>query len=136
MKKGITLKDIARKLNMSVSTVSKSLNNDSTISAITRERVKELADKWNYIANESARHFKLNKSFTIGLIIPDLQDHFFVKAINGIEKIAEAENYNIILTQSHENTCKEESIVNMMIRNRVDGLIAAVTKRYDRHDAV
>ncbi len=128
MKKGITLKDIAKKLNMSVSTVSKSLNNDSAISAFTKERVKELADKWNYIANESARHFKLNKSFTIGLIIPDLLDQFFVKAINGIEEIAGAENYNIILAQSHENTCKEESIVNMMIRNRVDGLIAAVTK--------
>lgn len=128
MKKGITLKDMAKKLNMSVSTVSKSLNDDHAISAFTKERVKELANRWNYVANESARHFKLNKSFTIGLIIPDLQDHFFVEAINGIEEIAGTENYNIILAQSHENTCKEESIVNVMIRNRVDGLIAAVTK--------
>jgi len=128
MKKGITLKDIARKLNMSVSTVSKSLNNDQAISTFTRERVRELADKWNYVANESARHFKLNRSFTIGLIIPDLQDHFFVKAINGIEAVAGKENYNILLAQSHESTCKEQSVVNMMIRNRVDGLIAAVTK--------
>lgn len=128
MKKGITLKDLAKKLNMSVSTVSKSLNNDQAISVFTKERVKALADKWNYIANESARHFKLNKSFTVGVVIPDLLDQFFVKAINGIEEIAGTENYNIILAQSHENTCKEESIVNMMIRNRVDGLIAAVTK--------
>ncbi|MCO5235831.1 MAG: LacI family transcriptional regulator [Chitinophagaceae bacterium] len=128
MKKGITLKDLAKKLNMSVSTVSKSLNNDQAISPLTKERVKELAAKWNYVANESARHFKLNKSFTIGFILPDLRDPFFVEAINGIEEVAGAEKYNIILAQSHENTCKEESIVNMMIRNRVDGLIAAVTK--------
>ena len=118
---------MAKKLNMSVSTVSKSLNDDQAISAFTKERVKELANRWNYVANESARHFKLNKSFTIGLIIPDLQDHFFVEAINGIEEIAATENYNIILAQSHENTRKEESIVNVMIRSRVDGLIAAVT---------
>ncbi|MBX3241816.1 MAG: LacI family DNA-binding transcriptional regulator [Chitinophagaceae bacterium] len=109
MKKGITLKDMAKKLNMSVSTVSKSLNDDHAISAFTKERVKELANRWNYVANESARHFKLNKTFTIGLIIPDLQDHFFVEAINGIEEIAGTENYNIILAQSHENTCKEEN---------------------------
>lgn len=128
MKKGITLKDMAKKLNMSVSTVSKSLNNDHAISTLTRERVKELAMKWNYVANESARHFKLNKSFTIGLIIPDLRDRFFVEAINGIEEIAEKENYNIILTQSHEDIEKEKSIVHVMIKNRVDGLVVAVTK--------
>lgn len=128
MKKGVTLKDLALKLNMSVSTVSKSLNNDQAISAVTKERVKELADRWNYVANESARHFKLSRSFTIGLIIPGLQDHFFVEAVNGIEDIAGAENYNIILAQSHENTSKEEGIVQMMIRNRVDGLIVVLTK--------
>lgn len=119
---------MAQKLNMSVSTVSKSLNNDHAISAFTKERVKELARRWNYVANESARNFKLNKSFTIGLVIPDLRDPFFVEAINGIEEVAGAENYNIILAQSHENTNKEENIVHVMIRNRVDGLIAAVTK--------
>lgn len=128
MKRGITLKDLAIKLNMSVSTVSKSLNNDPAISAFTKKRVKELADTWNYVANESARHFKLNKTFTIGLIIPDLQDPFFVEAINGIEEIAGAEKYNIILAQTHEDILKEESVAGVMIRNRVDGIIASVTK--------
>jgi len=119
---------MAKQENMSISTVSKSLNNDDAISTLTKERVKDLANKWNYIANESARHFKLSKSLTIGLIIPDLLDRFFVEAINGIEEIGEKENYNIILTQSHEDTRKEESTVHVMIRNRVDGLIVAVTK--------
>lgn len=128
MKKGITLKDIALKLNMSISTVSKSLLNNNSISILTRERVKDLAKEWGYVANESARHFKLNKSFTIGLILPDLLDQFFVEAINGVEEIATKENYNIILAQSHEDLEKEEKIVNIMIKNRVDGLIVAVTK--------
>ena len=128
MEKGKTLKDIAKKLNMSISTVSKALNNDSFTSALTKERVQKQAREWNYIPNESARHFKLNKSFMVGLIIPDLLDSFFILAINGIEEIAAKENYNIFLTQSHEDIIKEENIVNIMIRNRVDGVIVAITK--------
>jgi len=128
MKKGITLKDIARKLNMSISTVSKALNNDISISTITKERVNKLAKEWNYIPNESARNFKLNKSLTIGLILPDLLDQFYVAAINGVEEIAEKEKYNIIVSQTHEDVVKEENIANVMIKNRVDGLIVAVTK--------
>ncbi len=128
MKKGVTIKDIAKKLNMSVSTVSKALNNDASISALTKERVHQLAKEWNYIPNEAARHFKLNKSFTIGIIIPNLLDQFYVLAINGVEAIAEKENYNVILSQSHEEVTNEEKITNVMIRNRVDGVIVAITK--------
>ena len=128
VKKGVTLKDIAIKLNMSISTVSKSLNDDSSISDLTKERVRKFANECNYIANESARHFQQNKSFTIGLILPDLLDHFFVMAINGVEEVALKENYNMLVTQSHEDVKKEENIANLMIRNRVDGLIVAVTK--------
>ncbi|HUS00573.1 MAG TPA: LacI family DNA-binding transcriptional regulator, partial [Chitinophagaceae bacterium] len=128
MKKGVTIKDIARRLNMSISTVSKALSNDIYISTLTKERVQKLAKEWNYIPNESARHFKLNKSFTIGLILPDLLDQFYVLAINGVEKIAEKEKYNVIVSQSHEEVDKEEKITNLMISNRVDGVIVAITK--------
>ena len=128
MEKGKTLKDIAKKLNMSISTVSKALNNDTSISLLTKIRVQNQAKEWNYVPNESARNFKLNKSFTVGLIIPDLLDQFYVLAINGIEDIAAKENYNIIITQSHEDIVKEENIANNMIRNRVDGVIISTTK--------
>lgn len=128
MKRGVTLKDIATKLNMSISTVSKSLSNHKSISLLTKERVQKLANEWVYIPNESARHFKLNKTFTIGLILPDLLDQFFVAAINGVEEIAEQKNYNIILTQSHEDVAKEAKVAHVMLKNRVDGLIVAITK--------
>jgi Transcriptional regulators len=128
MKRGITIKDIAKKLNMSVSTVSKALNNDATISIYTSERVKKLAKELNYIPNEAARHFKLSKTFTIGLIIPDLLDQYYVLAVNGVEEEAEKKDYNVILSQSHEDAQKEEKIVDVMIRNRVDGVIVSVTK--------
>ena len=128
MEKRKTLKDIARKLNMSISTVSKALNNDPCISKLTKERVQNQASEWKYVPDESARNFKLNKTFTIGLIIPDLLDQFYVLAINGIEEIATKLNYNIIITQSHEDILKEERIANTMIRNRVDGVIISTTK--------
>ena len=129
MKKGVTIKDIALKLNMSVSTVSKALNNDLSISALTKDRVKQLANDWNYIPNEAARHFKLSKTFTLGLIIPNMLDQFFVLAINGAEKIAAIEKYNVIISQSHEDPANEERIVDLMKRNRVDGLIVVITKK-------
>lgn len=128
MKKGVTLKDIAVKLNMSVSTVSKALSDDRSISAATRERVKKLAAEWQYIPNEAARHFKQNKSFTFGLIIPDLMDQFYVLAINGVEEVAAQNKYNVIVSQSHEDAAKEAGIVDIMIRSRVDGVIVAISK--------
>lgn len=128
MKKGVTIKDIALKLNMSISTVSKALSNDVSISALTKERVKKLANDWNYIPNEAARHFKLNKTFSLGLIIPNMLDEFYVLAINGAEKIAFMEKYNVIISQSHEDPVTEEKTVDLMKRNRVDGLLVAITK--------
>lgn len=128
MKKGVTLKDLAERLNMSISTVSKALNNDPFISQLTKDRVQRKAEEWNYIPNESARHFKLNKSFTIGVIIPDLLDQFYVLAINGVDDIASKQNYNLILTQSNENIETEQKIINVMIKNRIDGIIIAITK--------
>jgi DNA-binding LacI/PurR family transcriptional regulator len=132
MKRGVTIKDIAARLNMSISTVSKSLNDDPSISLLTRERVKKLATDWNYVPNEAARHFKLSKTFILGLIIPDMMDQFYVQAINGAEKIAVQEKYHVIISQSHEDPAREENIIELMKRNRVDGLIVAMTK--DRED--
>lgn len=128
MKRGVTIKDIARKLNMSVSTVSKALNNDATISSLTSERVKALARELNYIPNEAARHFKLNRTSTLGLIVPDILDQYYAFAANGVEAAAEERGYHVMLAQSREDEQKEERIIDLMIRNRVDGVVAAISK--------
>lgn len=135
MKKAITLKDLALKMNMSVSTVSKALNDDPSISDMTRTRVKKLAAEWHYIPNEAARHFKLNKSFTLGIIMPDLMDQFYILAINGIEKIAAQHQYNVIISQTHEDAQREEEIADLMLRNRVDGVIVVLSKNTQNMDA-
>ncbi|GAB3012062.1 LacI family DNA-binding transcriptional regulator [Niabella terrae] len=128
MKRNVTIKDIARKLNMSVSTVSKALNNNPLISSLTRDRVQELARSWNYIPNEVARHFQQSKSFTIGVIMPDLLDQFYVLAVNGIEQVAGSNNYNVIVSQTHEDSQLEEKLVQNMIKNRVDGVIITASR--------
>lgn len=128
MKKGVTIVDIAKKLHMSVSTVSKALNNHPSISAITKERVKDLAKQWNYIPNEAARHFKQSRSQTIAIIMPELLDQFYVLAINGIEDVMAKNKYNVIVCQTHEDPDKELSIINNLIGSRVDGVIISVSK--------
>lgn len=128
VKKGVTIKDIAKKLNMSVSTVSKALSNHVNISDLTKERVQRLAGEWNYIPNEAARRFKQNKSFTLGVVIPDLIDQFFVAAIRGVEEIAGKHKYQVIIAQSHEDEDKEERIIKNLISNRVDGVIITISK--------
>jgi LacI family transcriptional regulator len=132
MKKGVTIKDIAIKLNMSVSTVSKALNNHPSISSDTKQRVQALAREWNYVPNETARHFKLNKTFTIGLLIPDLLDQFYVLCINGVEKIAAERSYNVIIAQTYDSAAAEDKITASMVRNRVDGVIAALSKETEQ----
>lgn len=113
---------------MSISTVSKALSNNTSISTFTKERVAKLAKEWNYIPNEAARHFKQSKSFTLGLVIPDLMDQFYVQAINGVEAVAGSNKYQVIVAQSHEDTGKEEQIIQNLISNRVDGVIIAISK--------
>ena len=114
---------------MSISTVSKAMSNDPSISKMTTDRVHKLAEEWNYIPNEAARHFKLSRTFTIGLIIPQMLDEFYILAINGAEKLAASENYNVIILQSHEDPANEKKILDLMTRNRVDGVIVAISKR-------
>ena len=128
MKKGITIVDIAKKLHMSTSTVSKSLNDHPSISAMTKERVKKFAKEYNYIPNEAARHFKLSKSYTIAVIMPELLDQFYVLAINGIEEVLARHKYNVIVSQTHEDAEKELSIINSLLGSRVDGVIISVSK--------
>ncbi len=134
VKKGVTIKDIAKKLNMSVSTVSKALSNHANISDLTKERVRRLAKDWNYVPNEAARHFKQSKSFTLGVVIPDLIDQFFVAAIRGVEEIAGKHKYQVIIAQSHEDPDKEEQIIKNLISNRVDGVIITISKNTNKSD--
>ncbi|PRY90748.1 LacI family DNA-binding transcriptional regulator [Mongoliibacter ruber] len=123
-----TIKDIARELNVSSSTVSRALKDYPGISDETKRKVKELADKLNYRPNAVALSLRKSKSFTIGVIIPEVVHFFFSTVISGIEEVAFANNYNVILCQTNERLDREKSSIDTMLSNQIDGLLVSYSK--------
>ena len=126
--KPATIKEIARRLNVSVSTVSRALHDHPSIGLRTKMQVQKLAAELNYEPNQAAISFKQGKTSTIGVILPNLGEEFFSTAINGIENIATENNYTVLIGQSHDDMDREKKIVDTMRRHRVDGLIASLSK--------
>ena len=123
-----TLKDLARMLKMSPSTVSKALNDYPTISEMTRKRVRALAEQLNYSPDPAAVSFKRKKSFSIGVIIPNLTDHFYAIAVGGIEEYAMRQGYKCMVCQHFEDLEREKDFCRMLERNKVDGLIVSISR--------
>jgi len=128
MEKIPTIKEIAKRLKVSTSTVSRALHGHPSIGLVTTMRVKKIANELNYEPNQTAIFFKQRKTFTIGVILPDLSEAFFSSALSGIEEYAGKRNYNVIIGQSLENPDRERRILETMKNHRVDGVIISVTK--------
>jgi DNA-binding LacI/PurR family transcriptional regulator len=126
--KPATIKEIAKRLGVSVSTVSRALNDHSTIGLVTRMRVKKLAEELKYEPNQRAIQFLKGKSHTIGVILPELSESFFSAAISGIEDIAYKRNYTVLFAQSHDNAVREKELVEKMRMQGVDGMLISVAK--------
>jgi LacI family transcriptional regulator len=129
-----TLKEIAKRLNVSVSTVSRALHNHPSIGLRTKTLVQKLAKELNYEPNQAAISFKQGKTMTIGVILPNLGEEFFSMAINGIEDVATKNNYTVLIGQSHDESEREIKIVDTMRRQRVDGLIVSLSKSTKSYD--
>lgn len=123
-----TLKELAALLNISVSTVSKALNDSHEISENTRVRVKELATKLNYKPNRIAQQLKTNKTKTIGVILPTVTNPFFAEVLHGIEMAAANNDYDIIVCLSNETLHKEKRSLELLSNGSVDGFIMAVAR--------
>jgi LacI family repressor for deo operon, udp, cdd, tsx, nupC, and nupG len=123
-----TIKEIAKQLNISVSTVSRALHDHHSIGLRTKMRVQQLAKELKYEPNQTAIFFKQRKTFTIGVILPHLSEYFFSSAISGIEDFANTKNYNVLLGQSHDNEDREKQIIETMKNHRVDGMLISVSK--------
>ena len=128
MKRKITLKQIARELDVSISTVSKALKDSPEISEDTREKVQAFAKLYNYRPNNIALSLKNRKTQTIGVIIPEIVHHFFSKVINGIENIAVKRGYNVIVGLSNESFDKEVLNMEMLANGSIDGFILSIAK--------
>lgn len=124
----ITIKEIARQLNISPSTVSRALHDHKSIGLRTKTQVQQLAKELNYEPNQTAIFFQQRKTFTIGVILPELSEAFFSSAISGIEDCATKNNYTVLMGQSHDEEEREKLLVETMKSHRVDGLIVSIAK--------
>jgi len=128
MKEKATLKQIAKELNVSVSTVSKALNDSPEISEPTKIKVQEYAKLKNYKPNIIGLNLKNRKTKTIGVIIPNILNPFFAKVFSGIEKVAEEKGYNVITCISNESLEKEIHTLEMLSNGTIDGFILSISE--------
>ena len=128
MKAKATLKQIAKELGVSVSTVSKALNNSPEISDPTKIKIQEYAKLKNYKPNIIGLNLKNRKTKTIGVIIPNILNSFFAKVFSGIEKVAESKGYNVITCISNESIKKEIHTLEMLSNGTIDGFILSVSE--------
>jgi len=127
-----TIKEIALRLNVSISTVSRALHDHPRIGPKTKERVKELARKMKYEPNAQAIFFKQQKTAVIGVVLPSIKEEFFSQAISGIEAAAIQYDYTILFGQSHDDPAIEKRVVETMKRQRVDGIIISLSKNTNK----
>ncbi|WP_027077101.1 LacI family DNA-binding transcriptional regulator [Maribacter antarcticus] len=126
MKRKITLKHIARELEVSISTVSKALNNSSEISRDTKDKIQAFAKLYNYKPNNIAVSLKNKRTKNIGVIIPDIVHHFFTTVFRGIEQYANQHGYNVIVCVSDESFDREVINMEMLANGSIDGFIMAL----------
>ena len=128
MKRKITLKQIARELDVSISTVSKALSNSKEISEDTTQKIQAFAKLYNYRPNNIALSLKNRKTKTIGILIPEIVHHFFSTVIRGIERVANRRGYNVIVGLSNESFTKEIINMELLANGSIDGFILSISK--------
>lgn len=125
----ITIKDIAKALNISTSTVSRALRDSYEINPETKQLVLEYAQKMNYRPNPIAVSLRENKSWAIGVIVPEIANHYFSQAINGIEETAYKRGYHVMIFQSNESYEREVASVGHIVARKVDGLLISISNQ-------
>lgn len=127
----VNLKRLAKELNLAVSTVSRALSDSYDISIETKEKVLSLAKKLNYHPNPYARSLRKRNSNTIAIVIPEIANNFFSLAIGGIEEIAQANGYHVLIYLTHENHQKEAAFIRHLMSGRVDGVLMSLSSETD-----
>lgn len=128
MKRKVTLKQIAKELDVSISTVSKSLRNSSEIGEETRLKVQAFAKFYNYKPNNIALSLKNRKTKSIGIIIPEIVHYFFSTVIDGIEQVANENGYSVVICLSDDSFDKEVLNMEMLANGSIDGFIMSLSK--------
>ncbi|MBL7870906.1 MAG: LacI family DNA-binding transcriptional regulator [Cyclobacteriaceae bacterium] len=133
-KSASTIRDIARILGISKSTVSRALNNHYDVNSETARKVQELAAQLDYHPNLLAQHLKQQRTNTIGVVIPETVNRFFAKAVGGIQEVANRAGYNVMICQSNETLDLERNNLKTLMASKVDGLLISVSRETDQYD--
>lgn len=137
MKSGqVTIIDIARKLGLSKSTVSRALRNHPHVKEATRIAVKSLAEKWDYQPDTIAQSMINRKTLTLGIVIPNVSFPYFSHTLNGVQEIASKAGYNLMICQSNESFEREKSVIQTLVSSRVDGLLLSISKETKTFDHI
>src|ERR1700737_74877 len=121
--KSASIYDVARESRVSVFTVSAVVNNKSHVGNKLRERVEAAIRKLNYRPNLLARSLAKQKTHTIGMVVPDIANPFFPMVVRGAEDAAQKRGYNLLLCNSDDSQPKEESVLELLLSKRVDGIL-------------
>ena len=126
-----TIKLIAKEANVSIATVSRALNNDTRVTCETRDKIIRISTKLNYKPNLVARNFVKKKSYTIGLILPDISDEFFTDIIRGVDEITYKSGYYIMVASSHKHRTLTDSMIAFSNNGLVGGVILLMSSLSD-----
>lgn len=125
-KKEVTIYDIAEQLDVSAATVSRALRNHPAVSAKTKKKIFDLAESYGYQTNQFARNLRQQQTKTIGVVVPRLNSYFMATVISGIEHVANEAGYNILISQTSELPDRENTVLQTMFNNRVDGVLVSL----------
>jgi LacI family transcriptional regulator len=132
----ITIKMLAKELNLSTAAVSKALGDSHEISITTKKRVLDMAKALNYVPHPYAGSLRKRKSNTIAVVLPEVTDSFFSLALNGIDAVAIEKGYHALIYLTHESFEREKAILKDLESGRVDGVIMSVTTKTDSYDHI
>ena len=126
-RENITIKDIAKESGVSITTVSRVLNEKPDVNDKTRARVLKIIEESNYKPNGMARSLVINQTYSIGLIIPDINNPYFPEVARGIEDKAQANSYSVVFSSTDNKLEREKEVIDLMLQKRVDGLIVSLS---------
>ncbi len=136
MDKRITIKDIAKALDVSISTVSRALKDNPEISKKTRDLIKKTAKEMNYRPNPIAVALKTSKSYTIGVVVPKIVNTFYAAVVEGIEEVADKHGYQVFVSSTNESYDKEKKFVDAYINSRADGVILSLSRETENFEHI
>jgi DNA-binding LacI/PurR family transcriptional regulator len=133
MKEPVTIKSIAKELNISASTVSRALKDHPDIHRSTKEMVREAAQRLGFQPNAVAQGLRNRRTFTLGVIVPQIAHSFFAQILSGIEEATSAKGYNVLISQSNELYGREVACVKNMLSHQVDGIMMSLSQQTFQH---